>query len=327
MLQDLLTGPRTELISHHGPVRLTPSMLPEASNFDAKDSSFFNNWSELPSPSQVREMAKAQWASGTSLDKRKSILYGGRHMRPPPALFEDMGLVVKWGVEVALAEARSAYAVHRLMKGRVPVPEVYGWRIDGEEKFIYMQYVRGQPLEKAWDSLERLERETICHQLRTAIDNLRQLEQDPSDRFIGSIMRSPFYDRIWPANFRPEAGPFTSVHEFHEWFTFLGRRPMADPYSVPIEHFRYGLPDNSSIRFTHGDLHRSNVVISPSQPYRVLAIVDWEQSGWLPEYWEARKAQFTVDSQEWSEEYLPMILDQYESTAEPWEWYMSALGC
>ncbi|KAH8429775.1 uncharacterized protein LDX57_007447 [Aspergillus melleus] len=158
------------------PVRLTPSMIPDVSNFDAKDSSFFNNWSELPSPSEVRGLAKRQWASGASLGKRKSLLYGGRHMRPPPALFENMGLVVKWGVEVGLPEAQSAYAVHRSLKGRVPVPEVYGWRTDGDEKFIYMQYVRGQNLEKAWDSLEHIERESVCHQLRTTFDNIRQLE-------------------------------------------------------------------------------------------------------------------------------------------------------
>jgi hypothetical protein len=34
----------------------------------------------------------------------------------------------------------TVYAVHRLLNGRVSVPEVYGWRTDGEEKLIYMQY-------------------------------------------------------------------------------------------------------------------------------------------------------------------------------------------
>ncbi|KAJ5152209.1 kinase-like protein [Penicillium capsulatum] len=50
-------------------------------------------------------------------------------------------------------------------------------------------------------------------------------------------------------------------------------------------------------------------------------------SGCFPEYWEARKAQCTVDSEEWSTEYLPMILDQYTRTADPWDWYTSSLGC
>ena len=166
-------------------VRLTPSMIPDASNFDAKDSSFFNKWTDLPPPEQVREKAKAQWLAGTSLDKRSAFSYGERHMRPPPAVFEDMDLVVKWGVEVGIPEAQSVYAVHRFLNGRVPVPEVYGWRTDGDEKFIYMEYVHGQTLEEAWDSLDHEERDTVCHQLRTICDNLRQLKQDPSDTFIG----------------------------------------------------------------------------------------------------------------------------------------------
>lgn len=58
---------------------------------------------------------------------------------------------------------------------RAPVPEV-----DGAEKFIYMQYVHGQTLEEASDSLEHHDRDTVCHRLRTICDNLRQLEQDPS---------------------------------------------------------------------------------------------------------------------------------------------------
>lgn len=140
-------------------------------------------------------------------------------------------------------------------------------------------------------------------------------------------MRSVFFDRVLPFNYRPEAGPFASVHEFHEWFTYLCRRPVPDPDSIPIEPFRHELSDDSAIKFTHGDLHCSNIIISATKPYRVLALVDWEQSGWLPEYWEVRKAQYVVGTYEWSTKYLPMILDQYESTADPWDWYTSSLGC
>lgn len=160
-------------------------MVPDAPNFEVKDSSFFKKWNDLPTPQQVREKAKAQWAAGTSLDKRRALSYGGRHMRPPPAVFEDMGLVVKWGVLVGIPEAQTLYAVHRFLNGLVPIPEVYGWCTDGDEKFIYMQYVHGKTLEESWDSLEHHERHAVCNQLRAICNNLRKLEQDPSDTFIG----------------------------------------------------------------------------------------------------------------------------------------------
>lgn len=57
---------------------------------------------------------------------------------------------------------------------------------------------------------------------------------------------------------------------------------MPDPYSIPVEPFRHDLPDDCAIKFTHGDLHRSNIIVTPTRPYRILAVVDWEQSGWLP---------------------------------------------
>lgn len=65
---------------------------------------------------------------------------------------------------------------------------------------------------------------------------------------------------------------------------------MPDLYSVLIEPFRQDLPNDSAINFTHSDLHRSNILTTRSEPYHVIAIVDWEQTGWLPVYWEARKA-------------------------------------
>jgi thiamine kinase-like enzyme len=103
---------------------------------------------------------------------------------------------------------------------------------------------------------------------------------------------------------------------------------MADPYSVPIEPFRYGLPDDCAIKFTHGDLHTSNIMITCSKPYRVIALIDWEQSGWFPEYWEARKLEWVYSKCEgWTAEYVPMILSLYASTQDSWGWYMASLGC
>ncbi|PLB48405.1 hypothetical protein P170DRAFT_360632, partial [Aspergillus steynii IBT 23096] len=191
-----------------------------------------------------------------------------------------------------------------------------------------IEYVRGQTLEQAWDIMEPSERVTICHELRTIYKHLCRLQQDPSDTFVGNISRGPLYDRALHENFMHEAGPFTTVKDFHNWFTFLHRRPMADPYSVPIEPFRHELPDSCAIKFTHGDLHRSNIIVTSQRPYRTLAIIDWEQSGWLPAYWETRKAQYTADGrEEWSTKFLPMILDEYTATWDPWDYYTTEMGC
>ncbi|KAJ5130650.1 Aminoglycoside phosphotransferase [Penicillium bovifimosum] len=299
-------------------VQLTPLMIPKSPDFDVKDSQIFKKLTTLPTPEEVRSQAKAQHLAGVCPDDRKTFSITVPHVRPPPVMFKDLGLFVKWGSAVSISEGQCLYALGQLLKNHVPVPEIYEWREDGDQTFIYMEYLHAQTLEQVWDKLEPDDRVSIFCELRTISGNLRHLEQKPEESFIEHSTSSPL----------PEAGPFNTVQEFHGWFTFLYRKPMPDPYSVPIEPFRQDLPDDSEIKSTHGDLHRSNVLITRSEPYHVLAIVDWEQSGWLPVYWEARKAQYTADrNDEWSTKYLPMILCQFTSTWDPWDYYTTAMGC
>ncbi|KXG50572.1 Aminoglycoside phosphotransferase [Penicillium griseofulvum] len=343
------------LIQHERPI-LTPSMIPKSTNFDAKDSQFFKKFASLPSPEEVRKQSKSQYLE-TYPDDREAFSMTWYRMRPPPVIFKDLGLFVKWGSEMRISEGQSLYDIGRCLKDRVPVPEIYGWRTEGHQVFIYMEYLPGQTLDQVWDILEPDDRGSICSELRTIIDNLRQLEQEPDDRFIGivplaiftfapfyllltfffffcvcvyigNVVKAALYDRAFHVNSMSEAGPFGTVQRFHNWFTFLYRKPMPDPYSVPIEPFRDDLPNDSPVNFTHGDLHRSNILITGSKPYHVLALIDREQSGWLPAYWEARKVQYTVDrNEEWSKKYLPMVLCQFTSNWEPWDYYTISMGC
>lgn len=160
-------------------------MIPNSPNFDVKDSSFFRQWRKLPSPEEVKAQAECQHLAGVNPDHRKDYSFAMPHIRPPPVVFENMGLFVKWGSSVKISEALGLLVVGRFLDGHVPVPEVYGWRTDREEMYIYMQHIRGQTLEQAWDIMEPSERITICHELRTISTNLRRLQQDPSDTFVG----------------------------------------------------------------------------------------------------------------------------------------------
>ncbi|KAE8153130.1 phosphotransferase enzyme family protein [Aspergillus avenaceus] len=309
-------------------VQITQSKNPSSPSFVVEESSFFQKWGRLPSPNEVQARAKTQHLAGAYPDQRTTRSMVAPYVRPPPVIFEEMGLFVKWGSSIQVSEAQCLYAVRQLLKGDIPVPEVYGWRTEGDEKYIYMEYVNGTSLEQAWPIMGQEDKASICRELRTIYQCLRQVEQDPEDPFIGNVMKEPLYDRAFHVNHMHEAGPFTTVHDFHDWFTFLHRRPMSNPYSVPVEPFRHDLPDNCAIKFTHGDLHRSNIIDTTTYPYRILAVVDWEQSGWLPEYWESRKAQYTADRAEpWSTTSLPMILDQYTSTWDAWDYYIFAMGC
>jgi aminoglycoside phosphotransferase (APT) family kinase protein len=52
--------------------------------------------------------------------------------------------------------------------------------------------------------------------------------------------------------------------------------------------YRDLLPDDGNVFFSHGDLTLGNIIISPepNSPTKIAAIIDWEQAGWYPEYWD-----------------------------------------
>jgi thiamine kinase-like enzyme len=56
-----------------------------------------------------------------------------------------------------------------------------------------------------------------------------------------------------------------------------------------------------SIYFSHGDLTLENIMIAgPPGAQTVVGIVDWEQAGWFPEYWEFCKMCYAVNEEhEW----------------------------
>ncbi len=83
-----------------------------------------------------------------------------------------------------------------------------------------------------------------------------------------------------------EAGPFISVKEFNDWVQ-READPTLTPSEEPQDRYRKFLPDGCSIYFSHADLNLTNIIVSgTSGSYKVAGIIDWEQAGWYPEYWE-----------------------------------------
>ncbi|KAF5561729.1 phosphotransferase family [Fusarium napiforme] len=259
--------------------------LPKGSSVTLLASSFFkSNGSETAFPSADQVRAKSE-AGDHVLDRKNTVI------------FESLGLVVKFGKEprVTVAEGQCLWWLRQHLPS-VPVPEIYGWTEDGGEVFLYMELVKGMTLEERWNSLSREEKGGVCEQLRDMVNELRRVKRDPEDRFLGQINRGPLQDVVFADGIRPRAGPFLSVKEFHDWFSFLIRRQAAGG-----PHWEgYKLEDIP-------DPYRS--------PCRVVAVIDWHQSGWYPDYWEFYKAVHTNHwESEWVQEYIPMFLEEPRET-------------
>jgi hypothetical protein len=152
--------------------------FPPAERASFFESSFFSRNgpdAALPSPTDVRARSDIQ-------DPGKQQ----RTYRILPVRYDELGLIVKFGhaPHVAVDEGQCLWALRRALPV-VPVPEVYGWTHDGGQVFIFMELVPGVTLEQRWGSLNEVEREGVCQQLRGVLSELREVRHAPGEFFIG----------------------------------------------------------------------------------------------------------------------------------------------
>lgn len=157
----------------HGKIEIDTSCLPDPgkSEMDFLDSSFFsiNPGRRLPHPVEVTSRSQ-DWKTSPN---------------PITVRFEEMNLLVKFGPRVKTEEALNLRVIKKHLPDTVPVPEVYGWKIEGSCVFIYMELIRGESLHDRWDSLEASDKESLCHQLREIVSSIRQIEPGSGDSLIG----------------------------------------------------------------------------------------------------------------------------------------------
>lgn len=159
-------------------------LFPHSENFIVRNSSFFQKPHpppSLPSQAEVREIAK-QTADSHAYNVA----------RPPPVRFPSMGLLVKYGSEVTIAEAQCLLFIRSQLSQTVPVPEIFGWCKNNSQVFIYMELMDGITLEKRWETMVEDDRLAICQQLRHMIDAWRGLKNGHAPPFIGEP--TPLYN-------------------------------------------------------------------------------------------------------------------------------------
>ncbi|KAF1956562.1 hypothetical protein CC80DRAFT_593305 [Byssothecium circinans] len=159
------------------------------------------------------------------------------------------------------------------------------------------------------------------------IDAWRGL-QEWTPPFVGHVGGQPLLDIIFTNSCSINAGPFSSVSKFHQWFTHaLGPSRTVTDFEDRSPHpYSSFLPEDAPIVFTHADLHPSNIILSNGPLPQIIAIIDWHQSGWYPAYWEYCKARWTSKiGGEWEEKYLPLLLDRYDFY-DYWDYFVLARG-
>ncbi|KAM5466535.1 hypothetical protein MauCBS54593_005792 [Microsporum audouinii] len=180
---------------------------------------------------------------------------------------------------------------------QVPVPEVLGWWEEGEGEdrvgHLAMSFIPGDMLVKSWPTMDQVQRDSILKDREEILRQLRTLRA-PSTAVIGPVDgTSPAADvRGSHAEY---GGPFKTESDLNEWLVSLIHPDSTRFFgSFYVETIRNSLMSNHQLRFTHGDLGMHNILVDKG---RITAIIDWEYSGWYPEYWEyVKMIQFSRDT-------------------------------
>ncbi|VUC25733.1 unnamed protein product [Clonostachys rosea] len=178
--------------------------------------------------------------------------------------------VVKSGPRIPLGEAE-ALKVAEL--AGIPAPRLRDMQADG----FRMTCIEGTTLHDLWPAMPHEQRKDIVLQLRAILTKMRSLEPPP-ESMIGACDGKEIRDtRI---HFTYHGPPCENEEAFNQFLlsSFHPRTPSA-----VREALARRLKTHHRIVLTHCDLSPRNIMVHDG---KITGLIDWEDGGWYPEYWE-----------------------------------------
>ncbi|KAF2461274.1 kinase-like domain-containing protein [Lineolata rhizophorae] len=193
-------------------------------------------------------------------------------------------------IVVKVTDEASAMTEHRTLsylRERLPdfpAPRPHGVvRLD-TYFLLFSTFIQGVDLEKVWPQLDEGQKLAVSSQLDSLFSQLRALPF-PDDTPLGGIQGDGCKDCRRGVRVSSEA--IMDVGQFED-FIFAGLNAASSLYA---DFLRSLMPLSSVCVFTHGDLRPANIIVDTGDDgtWKVVAVIDWESSGFYPEYWECVK--------------------------------------
>ncbi|KFA51544.1 hypothetical protein S40293_06349 [Stachybotrys chartarum IBT 40293] len=182
----------------------------------------------------------------------------------------------------ALANEYGALQLARRHSG-IPVPRPLDLVSNSAKSYLLTSEAPGLRLGLCIDTLSDQELAIMARDLRTCVGQLRSIPKQvaPNHAICNALGKACCDNRINAALDYGEdrgdfVGPFLDEEELNK---------MLQTPAFPGVSHRGG----HKIVFTHADLNMRNVLVRNG---RLSAIVDCENSGWYPEYWDYTKAHY-----------------------------------
>lgn len=169
-----------------------------------------------------------------------------------------------------------------------------------------MEYVKGEPLGDVWPITTPTEKKFLLKQLEGYFDQVRKIPHPRPGAVCGALI-GPLFDRRIGHDKRG-FGPFANERDFNNYLRCgAGQEDvvgsLVESYFEGREDLKLAIQDlidiqdntNHQICFTHGDAHSGNFLVRNG---KIVAVLDFEMSGFFPEHWEYTTAMTTGGSVE-----------------------------
>jgi aminoglycoside phosphotransferase (APT) family kinase protein len=196
-----------------------------------------------------------------------------------------VGTIAKlvWGAEEFTEYTTLQYLLEHKLS--IPAPRLLGLLRMGRVTIFFLSYLSGTTVEAVWADLGTDQKASVRDQLDVIFRDLRAMEF-PRGMPLGGVAGEGCKDQR--RHLRRSTTPIFDVKDFE---TFQFSNPKYGSL-IFIDFLRAFTPRSScQIVFTHGDLRPENVIVEVTEDNRYIVggLIDWEGSGFYPEYYEATK--------------------------------------
>ncbi|KAL9101750.1 MAG: hypothetical protein Q9163_003026 [Psora crenata] len=180
----------------------------------------------------------------------------------------------------------------------IPAPKPLGLLASDYTTYMFMSFVPGLTVDKIWSELSRDQKSSFSNQLNETLMDLRKLRVPDHVRLGGTgnegCKDTRRHNRICRK-------PIENCAEFEEFI-------FSDPHFGSFECItllrRLLRSYTPEVVFTHGDFRPENIIVQSDLDgnYTLSGIIDWEKSGFYPDYFECIKATNTMsflDKEDW----------------------------
>ncbi|KAI2484440.1 phosphotransferase enzyme family protein [Pyrenophora tritici-repentis] len=200
-----------------------------------------------------------------------------------PVFKVDEKTVVKTSDMTQQGEAAAMKMVRE--KTTIPVLEVQNVYTDPTtgDVPIVMDFIEGDCLLDVWDTYDNDQKQQIIEQLHGYFAQLRELKGS----FIGSVDGKFCFDQVFDQDIGGH-GPYEDEASFNEGLVKALKNTMISGWGDTVCDMVLAMKDHEIV-FTHGDISPRNILVKDCN---IVSVLDWEYSGYYPEYWEYAKAFF-----------------------------------